>query len=262
MDLSNASAVVIGGTGNFGSHTVRRLVAAGAKTVIADINDERGKDFAEELGESAVYIHTDVGDDDSLVETFDAAARLAPLRAVVIAYGAMVGGPGGRLLDRENNPRPMEGFENLVKSYLNDNYRALRLAAAAMAKNEPLDSGQRGVIIQTASIAGYEGMVGQTAYGSAKAGVIGLTLPAARDLAPVGVRVLSIAPGTFYTPAYRMSEEEATAKYGPDIQNPKRMGRGDEYAKLALAMIDNDYLNGEVVRIDGALRFPATPPKG
>ncbi len=262
MNLSHASAVVIGGTGNFGSHTVRRLVAAGAHTVIADINDERGKDLADELGEQAVYEHTDVGVDDSLAETFAAAGRIAPLRAVVIAYGALVGGPGGRILDRDNRPRPMEGFAALVKAYLNDNYRALRLAAAAMAANEPVESGQRGVIIQTASIAGYEGMVGQTAYGSAKAGVIGLTLPAARDLAPVGIRVLSIAPGTFYTPAYGMSQEDATTKYGPDIQNPKRMGRGDEYAKLAMAVIDNDYLNGEVVRIDGALRFPASPPKG
>jgi NAD(P)-dependent dehydrogenase (short-subunit alcohol dehydrogenase family) len=261
VDLSNASAVVIGGTGNFGSSTVRRLVAAGARTVIADINDERGKALAEELGESAVYVNTDVSSDESLIETFDAAGRLAPLRAVVIAYGQTVTGPGGRLLDRNNQPRPMEGFENLVRAYLNDNYRALRLAAAAMAKNEPLESNQRGVVVQTASIAGYEGMVGQTSYGSAKAGVIGLTLPAARDLAPVGVRVLTIAPGTFYTPAYGMSEQDATAKYGPDIQNPKRMGRGDEYAKLAMAMIDNDYLNGEVVRVDGALRFPATPPK-
>ena len=261
MELSNASAVVIGGTGNFGSSTVRRLVASGARTVIADINDERGKTFADELGEGAIYRTTDVASDESLLATFEAANRLAPLRAVVVAYGATVSGPGGRLLDRDNRPRPMSGFEDLVKAYLNDNYRTLRLAAEVMAKNEPLDSGQRGVIVQTASIAGYEGMVGQTAYGAAKAGVIGLTLPAARDLAPVGIRVLSIAPGTFYTPAYRMSEDEATAKYGPDIQNPKRMGRGDEYAQLALAMIHNDYLNGEVVRLDGALRFPATPPK-
>jgi NAD(P)-dependent dehydrogenase (short-subunit alcohol dehydrogenase family) len=131
----------------------------------------------------------------------------------------------------------------------------LSQSAAAMTANDPLDSGQRGVVIMTASIAGFEGQVGQTDYAAAKGGVISLTLTAARDLAPTGVRVMTIAPGTFYTPAYGLSEEEAQEKWGPGVPNPRRMGRAEEYASLALQIVENDYLNGEVIRIDGALRF-------
>lgn len=258
MDLTGTSAVVIGGTGGFGSATVRRLVARGVRTVIADINDERGKTFADELGEKAVYVHTDVFSDESLAETFATAQQLAPLRTTVIVHGASQGG-GGRIVGRDGTPVDQEGFDKTIEVFLLATYRALRLAAASMAGNEPLDSGQRGVVIQTASIAGLEGQVGQTAYGAAKAGVIGLTLPAARDLAPVGIRVMTIAPGTFFTPAFRMSEEEAYTRFGQAIQNPKRMGRADEYAQLAVQIAENDYLNGETIRIDGALRFPAKP---
>lgn len=260
MDLTGASAVVIGGTGGFGSATVRRFIEAGMQTVIADVNDERGEELAKELGDAAHYVHTDVFSDDSLNETYAAAQDLGPLRVIVIVHGASAGA-GGRIISRDGTPVAQEGFENTVAVFLSATFRALRLGAASMAKNEPLDSGQRGVVIQTASIAGYEGQVGQTQYGAAKAGVIGLTLPAARDLAPVGVRVMTIAPGTFFTTAFRSTEEEAFARFGTAIQNPKRMGRADEYAKLALSIAQNDYLNGEVIRIDGALRFPPAPNK-
>lgn len=256
MDLTGTSAVVIGGTGGFGSATVQRLVAAGVQTVIADINDERGNELVKELGNSTHYVHTDVFSDESLTATFAAAQALAPLRSVVIVHGSSQGG-GGRLVGRDGQPVAQESFDRTVEIFLLASFRALRLAAASMATNEPLDSGQRGVVIQTASIAGYEGQVGQTAYGAAKAGVIGLTLPAARDLAPVGVRVMTIVPGTFFTPAFRMSEDDAYERFGQAIQNPKRMGRADEYAQLALQIMENDYLNGEAIRIDGALRFPA-----
>lgn len=255
MDLTGTSAVVIGGTGGFGSATVRRLAEAGVQTIVADINEERGTEMVRELGDSVHYRHTDVFSDESLNETFAAAQALAPLRSVVIVHGSSQGG-GGRLVGRDGQPVAQESFDRTVEIFLSASYRALRLAAASMATNEPLDSGQRGVIIQTASIAGYEGQVGQTAYGAAKAGVIGLTLPAARDLAPVGVRVMTIVPGTFFTPAFRMSEEDAYERFGQAIQNPKRMGRADEYAQLALQIMENDYLNGEAIRIDGALRFP------
>ena len=258
MDLTHTSAVVIGGTGGFGSATVRRLVAEGAETVIADINDESGEELVKELGEHAHYVHTDVFSDESLNATFAAAQDLAPLRSVVIVHGSSQGG-GGRLVGRDGQPVAQETFDKTVEIFLLATYRALRLAAASMAGNEPLDPGQRGVVIQTASIAGIEGQVGQTAYGAAKAGVIGLTLPAARDLAPVGIRVMTIAPGTFFTPAFRMSEEDAYSRFGQAIQNPKRMGRADEYAQLAVQIMENDYLNGETIRIDGALRFPAKP---
>ncbi len=258
MDLTGTSAVVIGGTGGFGSATVRRLVAKGVQTVVADINDERGKELVTELDDNAEYVHTDVFSDESLAATFAAAQERAPLRSVVIVHGSSQGG-GGRIVGRDGQPIDQEGFDKTVEIFLLATYRALRLAAASMATNEPLDSGQRGVVIQTASIAGFEGQVGQTAYGAAKAGVIGLTLPAARDLAPVGIRVMTIAPGTFFTPAFRMPEEEAYARFGQAIQNPRRMGRADEYAQLALQIMENDYLNGETIRIDGALRFPAKP---
>jgi NAD(P)-dependent dehydrogenase (short-subunit alcohol dehydrogenase family) len=256
MDLNGSSAVVIGGTGGFGSATVRRLAKAGVQTVIADINDERGAEIVAEVGDSVHYRHTDIFSDDSVTATFAAAQELGPLRTVVIVHGSSAGG-GGRVLNRENQAVDQESFDKTLQIFLSGTFRALRLAAASMATNEPLDSGQRGVVIQTASIAGLEGQTGQAAYGAAKAGVIGLTLPAARDLAPVGVRVMTIAPGTFFTPAFRMSEEDAYQRFGQAIQNPKRMGRADEYAQLALQIAENDYLNGETIRIDGALRFPA-----
>lgn len=261
MDLEGASAVVIGGTGGFGSATVRRLVEAGAKTVIADVNDEAGKALADELGDLALYQHTDVTSEESLTDTFRIAGEQAPVRALVVVHGSSSGG-GGRILSREGVPLSSEVFAKNIDIFLIGTFRALSIGAAAIARSEPLDSGQRGVAITTASIAGYEGQVGQTAYAAAKAGVIGLTLPAARDLAPVGVRVVTIAPGTFFTPAFRMSEDEAYQRFGSAIQNPKRMGRADEYARLALHIVDNDYLNGETIRLDGALRFLARPAKG
>lgn len=190
-------------------------------------------------------------DSVSMVQNADRFARRSP--------SCSSQGGGGRIIGRDGQPVDQESFDRTVEIFLLATFRALRLAAASMATNEPLDSGQRGVIIQTASIAGYEGQVGQAAYGAAKAGVIGLTLPAARDLAPVGVRVMTIVPGTFFTPAFRMSEEDAYSRFGQAIQNPKRMGRADEYGQLALQIMENDYLNGESIRIDGALRFPAKP---
>lgn len=259
MDLKGASVVVIGGTGGFGSATVRRLVQAGAQTVIADVRDDAGEALAAELGGNARYVRTDVTSDESVAAAFRAAESMAPVRAAIIVHGG--GGAGGRLLSREGVPVATEKFAASIDIFLNATYRALSIAAASIARSEPLDSGQRGVVITTASIAGMEGMVGQTAYAAAKAGVIGLTLPAARDLAPAGVRVVTIAPGTFFTPAFGISEDEAFQRYGGGIQSPKRMGRADEYAKLAAHILDNDYLNGEVIRIDGGLRFPPSPSK-
>lgn len=253
MELKGSSALVIGGAGGFGEATVRRLVAAGAEVVIADMAEDRGKALADQLGGQAHFIHTDVTSEESVDETIAAAVGLAPLRSTVIVHGGPTA--GRRIVDRHGKPYSVETFRRTIDIFLTGTFHVLSKAAAAMTKNEPLDSGQRGVVITTASIAGFEGQVGQSDYSAAKGGVIGLNLTAARDLAPTGVRVMCIAPGTFFTPAYRMSEEEAQAKWGPGVPNPKRMGHADEYARLALAIIDNDYLNGEVIRIDGALRF-------
>ncbi len=253
MDLAGASALVVGGAGGFGAATVRRLVDAGARVVIADMADEKGEALAGELGDVTTFVHTDVTSDDSVDAAIAAAADLGPLRVCVIVHGGPAAGK--RVVNRAGEPYPAATFARTIDIFLTGTYRVMSKAAAAMSQNEPLDSGQRGVVIQTASIAGFEGQVGQTDYSAAKAGVIGLTLTAARDLAPVGVRVMTIAPGTFFTPAYGMKEEEAQAKWGPGVPNPKRMGHADEYAQLALQIAQNDYLNGETIRIDGAQRF-------
>ncbi len=253
MELRGSSALVVGGAGGFGEATVRRLADAGARVVIADMADDRGKALEDALDGRALFVHTDVTSEESVDAAMAAATELGPLRAAVVVHG----GPatGRRIINRQGQPYPVDSFRRTIEIFLTGTFRVLSKAAGVMSRNEPLDSGQRGVIITTASIAGFEGQVGQSDYSAAKGGVIGLNLTAARDLAPAGIRVVCIAPGTFFTPAYRMPEEEAQAKWGPGVPNPKRMGHADEYAKLALAIVDNDYLNGEVIRIDGALRF-------
>jgi NAD(P)-dependent dehydrogenase (short-subunit alcohol dehydrogenase family) len=255
VDLTGASALVIGGAGGFGEATVRKLAEAGLKVVIADVADEHGQAIAAELGDGVEFAHTDVTSDTSIDDAVAAAQALGPLRVAVVVNGGPGGGGAKRIVSRDGTPYPMAEFLQTTEYYFIATYRAVSRTAASMSKNEPLADNQRGVIITTASIAGFEGQVGQTAYSMAKGGVIGLTITAARDLAPAGVRVMTIAPGTFLTPAYRMSEEEANAKWGPGVPNPKRMGRPSEYAQLALQIAENDYLNGTTVRIDGALRF-------
>jgi NAD(P)-dependent dehydrogenase (short-subunit alcohol dehydrogenase family) len=255
MELSGASALVVGGAGGFGEATVRKFAAAGLKVVIADVTDEHGQEIAKELGGNVEYVHTDVTSDDDVDAAVAAAQAFGPLRVTVVVNGGPGGGGAQRIVSRDGTPYPMEQFLQTTQFYYIATFRVVSRAAASMTKNEPLADNQRGLIITTASIAGYEGQVGQSSYSMAKGGVIGLTLTAARDLAPAGVRVMTIAPGTFLTPAYRMSEEEANAKWGPGVPNPKRMGRPSEYADLALQMAQNDYLNGTTVRIDGGLRF-------
>ncbi|WP_238015189.1 SDR family NAD(P)-dependent oxidoreductase [Dactylosporangium sp. AC04546] len=253
MDVDGASAIVTGGAGGLGAATVRQLVSGGASVVIADLADEAGQRLAGELGTSVRFVHTDVTDEVSVQGAVDAASELGPLRIVVTAHGGPVA--QSRILDRSNRPYPLETFRRTLDIYLVGTFNTLRLSAARMASCPALDSGQRGVVINTASIAAFEGQVGQSDYSAAKGGVVGLGLVAARDLAPLGIRVMTIAPGTFFTPAFQMSEEDAQAKWGGAIPNPQRMGRPAEYARLVQAIVENDYLNGEVIRIDGAHRF-------
>jgi NAD(P)-dependent dehydrogenase (short-subunit alcohol dehydrogenase family) len=255
VQLEGASALVVGGAGGFGSATVRRLAAAGAAVVIADMSEDKGKALEASIGSGRVrFMATDVTSTDSVAAAVAAAQDLGPLRAAVIVHG----GPAAarRIVSRKGEILPLEVFRRTVDVFLNGSYNVLSQSAAAMTANEPLDSGQRGVVIMTASIAGFEGQVGQSDYSAAKGGVISLTLTAARDLSAMGVRVMTIAPGIFYTPAYGpLSEEEVQERWGSTVPNPKRMGDADEYARLAMQIVDNDYLNGEVIRIDGALRF-------
>jgi NAD(P)-dependent dehydrogenase (short-subunit alcohol dehydrogenase family) len=254
VKIDGVVALVAGGGGGFGGATVRQLHAAGATVVICDFDEAKGQAVADELGERAVFVKTDVTDEASVQAAVATAESLGSLRIAVIAHGGNAG--GGRTLDRENNPAVQADFARVVGIYLLATYNVLRLAASAMAKTEPLEDGERGVVINTASIAGYEGTIGQAAYGAAKGGILGMTLPAARDLAPVGVRVVTIAPGTFLTPAFRNADpEQLDAMWGAAVPFPKRMGRPKEYAQLAQAIAENVYLNGETIRLDGALRF-------
>ena len=257
MDLTDSSVLVTGGAGGFGGATSRRLAQRGARVVIADVADERGEALAREIGNGAVYLRTDIMDEASIARAVHKAAGLGPLRAAVIVHG----GPpppdaGGRVISREGKRLSMAHFSHSVNVFLNSAFCVTSYAAEAMASNPPLASNQRGVIINTASIAGFEGQPGQVPYSAAKGGIIGMTLTLARDLAPVGIRAMAIAPGTFYTFAYgRMTPEEAQAKWGQLVPNPKRMGEPDEYAVLAAHIIENDFLNGSTIRLDGAQRF-------
>lgn len=257
MDISNSSVLITGGAGGFGGATAKRLAKLGAKVVIADLADERGEALAKEIGGGATYFRTDILDEASIVAAVDKAVSLAPLRAVVIAHG----GPpppdkGGRTIDREGNRVSMAHFSHMIAVFLNSAYCVSSVAAEAMAKNDPLASNQRGVIINTASIAGFEGQPGQVPYGAAKGGIIAMALNLARDLAPLGIRSMAIAPGTFLTFAYeRMGNEKAQETFGPLVLNPKRMGEPDEFAMLAQQVVENDFLNGTTIRLDAGQRF-------
>ncbi|MFJ8019375.1 SDR family NAD(P)-dependent oxidoreductase [Streptomyces sp. NPDC096311] len=253
MDISNASALVTGGAGGLGEATVRRLAGQGCAVVIADLQDDKGKALAAELGDRTVYVRTDVLDSASVDEAIAAARELAPLKVAVNAHGGTAG--ASRLVGRDGEPAPFEQFQWYVNLFLNGTFNVLRLGAAAMGKNEPDENGSRGVVVNTASIAAFEGQIGQTAYSAAKAGVVGLTLPAARDLTKLGVRVMAVAPGTFFTPAFKMDRKDADERWGAAVPFPNRMGDPAEYAALVEHIVANDYLNGEVIRLDGALRF-------
>ena len=252
MQLQGSSALVVGGAGGLGAATVRRLVAAGAKVVIADLAAETGEALASELGGATRFVETDVLSEDSLNAAIAAAVEMGPLYVSVDTHG---GPGGGRTLDRDGNPLAFDEFVKVVQIFLNGTFIVLLLAAAAMSKNQPQETGERGVIVNTASIAGYEGTIGQVAYGAAKGGIIGMTLPAARDLSVLGIRVGTIAPGVFATPAYGKALDAVEAEWGPVVPFPKRMGHPDEYAHMAMAIIENPYFNGEVIRLDAGIRF-------
>ena len=251
MQISGSSAVVVGGAGGLGEATVRRLHAAGAKVVVADLADEKGKALEQELG--VRYVRTDATSEEDVQAALAEAESAGPLRISVDAHGGPAS--GGRLVGKDGSPLDLAGFRTTIDVYLTGVFNVLRLAAAAIARQEPLDGG-RGVIVNTASIAAYEGQIGQLPYAAAKGGVVSMTLVAARDLSPLGIRVVTIAPGTFNTPAYGKAGDQLEAYWGPQIPYPKRMGLPVEYAGLVQHIVENDYLNGEVVRLDGALRFP------
>jgi NAD(P)-dependent dehydrogenase (short-subunit alcohol dehydrogenase family) len=236
-----------------GEATVRRLCARGAKVVIADRDAVRGNALAEQLGDAARFAKTDVTSALEVQAALELAQSLAPLRIAVSCAGI---GWAQRTVNKEGVPHELESFSAVVGVNLIGTFNVLRLAAAVMSKNPALAAGERGVIINTASIAAFDGQIGQIAYAASKAGVVGMTLPAARDLAKSGIRVLTIAPGTFHTPMLALLPEEQRQALAANIPFPARLGEPDDFAQLALAMVENPYLNGETVRLDGALRMP------
>ncbi len=254
MDLNGTAAIVSGGASGLGEATARALAAAGAWVVVADLNEEGGKRVAGEIG--GQFASTDVSDEASVQAAVAAAASGAlPLRAAVSCAGI---GWAARTVSRDGTPHDLASYQKLISVNLIGTFNLMRIAAAAMAKTEPADrDGQRGVIINTASIAGIEGQIGQVAYSASKGGIIGMTLPAARDLAAIGVRVNTICPGIIDTPIYGSAgnAEEFKARLVAPVVFPKRMGRADEFGHLVRALIENDYLNAEVIRFDGGLRF-------
>lgn len=246
-------AVVTGGAGGLGESVVRGLAALGVKVVIADLANEKAQALATELGDGVRYQRTDVTSEQSVLECVSVAKELGTLRYGVIAHGGW--GVAEKVVNRDGRPATLEGFTRTLDLYLTGTYNVLRLLSAEIAANDVNDRGERGAIVATASIAGYEGQIGQTAYAAAKAGVIGLTLAAARDLSSVGVRLNTVAPGTMRTALMESVGDEALAKFESSVPFPKRLGEPDEFAALVLHLLGNGYINGEVVRLDGAQRF-------
>ena len=252
MRIDGSGALVAGGASGLGEATARALHAAGAHVVIADLNDDRGAALAGELGERASFAHADVTQANTVEAAVAQAAAEGGLRISVCCAGI---GHGERVAGRRG-AHALEPFEKVIAVNLIGTFNVLRLAAAAMLGNEPLDSGERGVCINTASIAAFDGQIGQVSYSASKGGIVGMTLPAARDLAVAGVRVCTIAPGTFETPLLGELSAETQRALGEAIPFPSRLGQPSEFAALAVHIVENQMLNGEVIRLDGALRMP------
>ena len=249
----NAStvALVTGGASGLGEATARRLHDAGAAIVLVDLPSSRGEALAEELGEQVRFCAADVRDEKQVQAGIDSAKELGELRIVVNCAG--VGTPG-RVVGRKG-PLDLDAFRNVIDINLIGTFNVLRLAAAAMMTNEPVD-GDRGVVVMTASIAAYDGQIGQAAYAASKGGIVSLTLAAARDLADKALRVVTIAPGTFETPMLSGLPGDVKSVLEALVPHPSRLGRPEEYASLVAHIVDNPMLNGEVIRLDGALRMP------
>ncbi|MBV8096905.1 MAG: SDR family NAD(P)-dependent oxidoreductase [Acetobacteraceae bacterium] len=251
MNLQGVSVLVTGGASGLGLATARELARRGARVVIGDLPASAGQSAAAELGPTARFVAADVTDPTQMQAAVDAAAETGAFRACVHCAGRAA---TVRVVDKEGNPGSLSEYEAVIRLNLVGSFNVLRLAAAAMAKNDPIE-GELGTVVLTASIAGYEGQIGQSPYTSSKAGVIGLTLVAARDLATRLIRVCTIAPGTFDTPLLASLPESVRASLGAAVPNPARLGRPEEFAKLAVHILENAYLNGETIRLDGALRM-------
>jgi len=256
MDLNGISAIATGGASGIGEGCARLLAQRGAKVVIADLQDDKGNALATEIG--GAFAHVDVTSADDVIAAIELAKEMGPLRALVNSAGI---GWASRTIGKDGayaSAHDLDVYRKVIEINLIGTFNCIRLAATAMSTTEPLESGERGAIVNMASLAAFDGQIGQAAYSSSKGGVVGMTLPVARDLSAVGVRVNTIAPGLIDTPIYGTGEgsEAFKANLAKDVVFPKRLGYASELASMVVELISNSYMNGETVRVDGALRMP------
>lgn len=254
MEIRNSTFLVTGGGSGLGAATVRRLAAAGANLAVVDVNRAQGGALAKEIGANASFAAADVTDEVEMRAAIAAAVgRFGALHGAINCAGIAI---AERVLGK-SGPHKLDSFNRTIQINLVGTFNVIRLAAQAMEKNQPGAEGERGVIVNTASVAAFEGQVGQAAYSASKAGIVGMTLPVARELAKFGIRVMAIAPGIFETPMMASMSEEVRASLGAQVPFPPRLGRPEEYAALVAHIIENPMLNGEVIRLDGAMRMAA-----
>ena len=256
MDLSDCSAIVTGGASGIGAATAQRLAAAGAHVVVADLQADKGRQVAEEIG--GRFIAVDVTDSEQLRSAVEAASEAGPLRVLVNSAGIAV---AQRTIGRDGefeSAHDLAAFSRVIAINLIGTFDAIRLAATTMSRLDPLDTGERGAIVNVASIAAFDGQIGQAAYAASKGGIVGLTLPVARDLAAAAIRINTVAPGLVDTAIYDFAPDPAAMKeqLGAGVPVPRRLGQPEEIASMILECLTNPYLNGETVRVDGALRLP------
>jgi len=256
MDINGASAIVTGGASGSGAATCRQLAARGAKVVVADLQADKGQALAEEIG--GAFVEVDVTKTDQITAAIEKAKELGPLRILVNSAGI---GWAQRTIGRDgsyDSAHDLGAFSKVIAINLIGTFDCIRLAATAMSQNEPTEDGERGAIVNMASVAAFDGQIGQASYSASKGGVVGMTLPIARDLSAVGIRVNTIAPGLIDTPIYGEGEgaEQFKANLGANVLFPKRLGTGEELASMVVEAVTNSYLNAEVIRVDGGIRMP------
>lgn len=250
MEIKNKVFIVTGGASGLGAGTAKMLSAHGAHVVLADVQDEAGQALAKELGQH--YVHCDVTQEQDARAAVSTAVALGPLFGLVNCAGIA---PAAKIVGK-NGAHPLDMFQKVISINLIGSFNMMRISSEAMSKNEAEPTGERGVLINTASVAAYDGQVGQAAYAASKAGVVGMTLPIARDLAPLGIRCVTIAPGIFGTPMMFGMPQAVQDSLAASIPFPSRFGRPEDYAKLVHQIITNEMLNGETIRLDGAIRMP------
>jgi NAD(P)-dependent dehydrogenase (short-subunit alcohol dehydrogenase family) len=256
MDINGASAIVTGGASGIGEACVRLLAARGAKVVIADVQDEKGQALAKEVG--GAFCHCDVTKTEDIIAAVETAKEMGPLRALVNSAG--IGHPG-RTIGKDGkyeSAHNLDHFRRVININLIGTFDMVRIAATAMSLNEPLESNERGAIVNMASVAAFDGQIGQAAYSASKGGIVGMTLPVARDLAVVGIRLNTVAPGLIDTPIYGTGEasDAFKANLGKNVLFPQRLGSADELGSMVVELITNSYMNGETIRVDGGIRMP------